>query len=391
MLMKLNRIILILLICLFLCFFADALYLEHSFFSRQKGKIFSPEVILSAAEKSENTLNNGFHLRFPFYEYAGLFNRLIGRRNTDNMYRLSNGHLVSVGGYSDVSKSVAGVIDLSNFCKENGISFLYVNLPKKYVRNEDLAIFGIEDQTDLKSAHLLGELEAAGIETLDMRDFILARYPDPYDAFFKTDHHWKISAGLYCAQVLSQHLKDQFGLNVVPANISDDRFTVTYMPDSWLGERGRKTGSSYSGLDDFELIKPIAETHFHLEIPKRKLDRSGDFSIMLDEARYTADYWDLRYGPSFYYSYLYANDPIQIIQNEDVDSGKILIIKDSFAQAVNPFLAMTANTLVSWDVRYNRNSLKDYISENQFDIVIVMYNESMINSYQQDRFMFDFS
>ena len=80
-----------------------------------------------------------------------------------------------------------------------------------------------------------------------------------------------------------------------------------------------------------------------------------------------------------------------MIENEDLENGKILVIKDSFAQAVNPFLAMTAGTVVSWDLRYNTDSLRDYIAENDFDAVLVLYSESMINHHREGRFMFDFT
>ena len=388
--MKIQRVTIGVLICLFLVFFMDAVWIEAS---RLLGSSVpaSVEQWQSVAASSEQTLNDNFHLRYFFYEYAGLFNRCIGRRHVDNLYKLDNGHLVSVGGNGNISKSVEGMESFQNFCSERAIPLLYVNLPKKYVRNDDLASFGVADLTEQKADRFLKELSDHGIDALDMRTFIEAKYENPYDAFFKTDHHWKISAGLYCAQVLSEQLRDEYGIDLAIDNIRDEAFSVTLMKNCWLGERGKKTGSTYSGLDDFELIRPLEETHFHLEIPNRHINKTGDFSIMVDQSKLQTDFLHCRYGPSFYYSYLFGNDPIQIITNEDQPDGKILIIKDSFAQAVAPFLAMTANTLVTWDIRYNSESLKNYIDQNHFDIVIVMYMESMINGSRQNRFMFDFS
>ncbi len=388
--MRFQRIVLSFIVCAFLLFFADSLFQGGSYLYKQSVEIRSAD-FAEAADGLESALNQGYRMRYYFYEYAGLFNRLIGRRHVDNYYKLRNGHLVNVGGGLEVSDSVRATGELSRFCKEQGVRFLYVNVPKKYVSSEDLAPFGAEDFTEQKTDRFLSELQKAGVDMLDLREYIFNHYSDPYDAFFKTDHHWKISAGLCCAQVLSQHLHDHFGLELATEKIADNCFSLQYMPESWLGERGRKTGSMYSGLDDFELIKPIEETHFHLIIPNRKMDRSGDFSIMLDESRYKFRFGMRNYDTSFYYGYLFGNDPIQIIHNNDRDSGKILVIKDSFAQAVIPFLAMTADTVVAWDVRYNTDSLRDFIRQNDFDIVLVLYNESMINSYKQDRFMYDFS
>ena len=388
--MKTQRMILAVIACLFLLFFADAVRIEWSWF-RRNSEYATAAQLAAAAVHSEETLNDGFKLRYICYEIAGLFNRGIGRRNVDNVYRLPTGHLVSVGERVDVAESAAGMKEFQDFCSAKEIPLLYVNLPVNIIRSEDLAMFGVTDQSGVRADRLLEELEAAGIDTLDMRPYIMSHFEDPCDAFYKTDHHWKISTGLFCAQILSEQLRNRYGLDLDLDAISDEAFSVTLMKNSWVGERGKKTGSIYSGLDDFELIKPIAETHFHLTIPKRNLDTTGSFSILLDEKRYETGFWGRRYGPSFYYSYLFGNDPIQIIQNEDHDKGKILIVKDSFAQAVNPFLAMTAGTLVSWDLRHNEKSLQEYIEENDFDVVVVMYCESMINRNRETRFMFDFT
>ena len=387
--MKLQRFAISAITVLFLIMFADAVLAEVSWF---KDNTYSfPEKLLAASISAEDNLNDSLHLRYLFYECSGLFNRCIGRRHVDNLYRLDNGHLVSVGGNGEITKSVEAMKDFNQFCSSREIPLLYVNLPKKYVRNEDLARFGVADLTDLKADRFLSALAEIGTETLDIRPFIEAKYEDPYDAFYRTDHHWKISAGLYCAQILSEHLRASYDLDLAVDNIRDEAFSVTLMKNSWVGERGKKTGSTYSGLDDFELIKPIEKTHFYLDRPNKNMKKTGDFSIMLDQSLLDAGFWNCRYGPSFYYSYLFGNGPIQIIKNEDVDTGRILMIKDSFAQAVAPFLAMTANTLVTWDVRYNTDSLRDYIDQNNFDCVIVMYTESMINGSRQNRFMYDFS
>ena len=386
--MKLQRFAVSVITCLFLLMFADACIIEGSWFGDNPGSF--PMRLLTASSSAEENLNASLHLRYLLYECGGLFNRCIGRRHVDNMFRLDNGQLVSVGGNGDINYSVAGMEDFHQFCSSRKIPLLYVNLPKKYCRNEDLDCFGVADLTNLKADRFLSALADIGIDTLDIRPFIEAKYVNPYEAFFKTDHHWKISTGLYCAQILSEHLRT-YDLDLAVDNIRDEEFSVKLMKNSWLGERGKKTGSIYSGLDDFELIKPIEETHFHLTIPCRNIDREGDFSIMLDQSALDAGFWKCRYGRSFYYSYLFGNDAMQIIENKDCNAGRILIIKDSFAQAVAPFLAMTAKELVTWDIRYNKDSLRNYIDQNHFDIVVVMYTESMINGTQKNRFMYDFS
>ena len=387
--MKLQRFVVSAITCLFLLMFADAVLAEMIWVKKNADS--SPGILLTAPVLSEEKLNTSFHLRYLFYECGGLFNRCIGKRLVNGLYRLDNGHLVSLVRDGDITDSVAGMKDFDQFCSGREIPLLYVNLPKKYAPNADLTNFGVADFANPKADRFLSALAEAGIDTLDIRPYLDERYENPHDAFFKTDHHWKISTGLYCAQILSENLRTHYDIDLAVDNIRDEAFSVKLMKNSWLGEGGKKTGSLYSGLDDFELIKPIEETHFQLKIPERYVDKKGDFSIMLNESILDAGFWECRYGPSFYYCYLFGNEPIQIIENEDLDCGKILIIKDSFAQSVVPFLAMTANKLVTWDLRYNSDSLRDYIAQNHFDCIIVMYSESMINSIRSNHFMFNFA
>ena len=112
---------------------------------------------------------------------------------------------------------------------------------------------------------------------------------------------------------------------------------------------------------------------------------------MVNSSIFDAGYWDRRYGQNFYYSYLFGNDPLQVIENKDQTEGNILIVKDSFGQSVNPFLALSAHTVTSWDLRGNDQSLKAYIADHDFDLVIVMYSETMIDRIIDGDFLFDFS
>ena len=139
---------------------------------------------------------------------------------------------------------------------------------------------------------------------------------------------------------------------------------------------GQKIGVSYSGKDDFELIRPRKKGRYRLVVPDRGIDETGDFSVMLDEDRLKTRQ---DYGLSFHYAYLNANNPLQEIDNLDsTKKGRVLLIKDSFAMTVAPFMAMCADRIVCWDLRYNYDSLKKYIEDNDIQAVVMAYSESQI-------------
>ena len=105
------------------------------------------------------------------------------------------------------------------------------------------------------------------------------------------------------------------------------------------------------------------------------MHREGDFSVMLDKDRLKDP---SLYDSELYYTYMFWNAPLQHIENRDSDGPRILIVKDSFGQAVIPFLAMGVGSVDVWDQRGNGGSLFDHIRGNDFDLVIVMYTGSMI-------------
>lgn len=53
-----------------------------------------------------------------------------------------------------------------------------------------------------------------------------------------------------------------------------------------------------------------------------------------------------------------------------------------------PFMLMPAKKIVMWDMRFNDNSIEEYINNNDIDIVIVAYTEGSSIS-KQNMFAFD--
>lgn len=394
--MKLKYLFTILSLLLFAVFFMDALLIEGAVWKERRSvsttkDVSTIEMIRQTCSNSEDELNSHFHLRYPFYDVGGIVNRLTNQRMIDNFLRLDNGHLVTRRREVDIGSSLDGLKALSTLCNKKGIPLIYVNVPHKPLSDQDTEELGFSSFASRNADLFLKEAGAAGIETIDLRKALSNHYEDPYDAYYKTDHHWKPSTGLYCAQVLASELKNRLNIPINPDQITDDHFDKLVYKDFWVGEFGKKAGATYTSPEDFELITPSEETRFHIEIPKRNLNQDGDFSLMLNKSLLQLPSIERRYGSSMYYTYLYGNDDLQILQNKDQNSGTILIIKDSYAQTVNPFLAMTVKELVCWDVRNNNRSLTDYINNHQFDAVIVMYSETMLDREIDGKFMFDFS
>jgi hypothetical protein len=56
-----------------------------------------------------------------------------------------------------------------------------------------------------------------------------------------------------------------------------------------------------------------------------------------------------------------------------VRKGRLLVIKDSFAHTLAPFLADSFRKVTLVDVRYYKNSVTDLVKQGKYDRVLVMY------------------
>lgn len=76
-----------------------------------------------------------------------------------------------------------------------------------------------------------------------------------------------------------------------------------------------------------------------------------------------------------YALFLYGNNPLTIIKNNAIKNDKkILVIKDSFANSLIPFLTQNYEEIHVVDLRGFSSKLSEYLDENTFDNILILYN-----------------
>ena len=76
-----------------------------------------------------------------------------------------------------------------------------------------------------------------------------------------------------------------------------------------------------------------------------------------------------------YSAFLGGNQPLCVIKNENKpDGGKLLLIRDSYSDALAPFLAQSFSEVHLLDLRYYRASAARYAEENGIDHIAVLYS-----------------
>ena len=102
------------------------------------------------------------------------------------------------------------------------------------------------------------------------------------------------------------------------------------------------------------------------------------------------------YGGSPYATYSGGEFRLQIMKNNLNQSGKkIVLVRDSFACVVAPFLALQTSELHVLDIRNfeyyvgDRMNVKEYVKEIKPDFVIVLYSGVASVHGGDDRYIFN--
>lgn len=331
-----------------------------------------------------------------FTEWANRCEKLIGWNFTsyneyNGIFQLSDGYWTSLKPETNMSGHIESLKNLNEECKAIDAELVYIQAPFKISKYEDTDISGQLDFSNQNADRLLEGLQSYGIPTLDLRELILQSGKGQHELFYRTDHHWKADTGLWAAGAISEFLNEKYDLGIDTSLLNTSNFISKNYEDWFLGSYGKKVTLGKAQPEDFSLLYPNYTTQLHYEIPSIGIDTTGDFSVMYNmEAVEPRDY----YNKSPYAAYNYGDRAIIRIDNEMIDSGgKILMVHDSFADSVIPFMALGMNNIESIDLRYFNGSLEKYLEQSKPNIVLVMYNAGEISDeidYTTHTDIFDF-
>lgn len=305
---------------------------------------------------------------------------------------LDNGRLSEYIPKRDITENAKSLIQLKKFCNGLGCDFLYIQSPYDICKEENKNVSGILDFSNQNADNLLALAKKSGVECLDMRKHLHKDGLNHADAFYRTDHHWKAETGLWAARNLSEYLNETHGFSIDISMLLPEQFDYEIYPSWFLGSRGSKLTADVVPAEDFTMIYPKYQTKLHYEIPGSGIDEIGDFLVTYDMERAATTGG---YSPENSYSvYNHGDCAVNILTNLQGSGKKILIIKDSFTEVVNPFLACAdgVGEVDVLDVRHFTGSVQAFIREKQPDIVIVWYNPSSISeiNWGEHKNTFDF-
>lgn len=306
----------------------------------------------------------------------------------NSVVTLPDGQLISFRARCDTTELAAQTAELADFCQARGIPFLMVLAPGKISRNETYA--GTLDFSNENGDEYTAGLRARHVPYLDLRDALEAEGLDQHSMFYRTDHHWTATAGLWASSKIAAWLNTYSGYDIDLTQLSPSAYTKERLPHYYLGSYGEPLTTARVQPDDFVIYRPKAPVRLHITVPTMRIDQHGDFDITYN--------WDVirpnhpttatqsAYSTGAYGGYSYGRRALSRLHNETRHDGhRLLMLCDSYANVVRPFLALGTETITSIDPRQFTGSIHRYIEDEQPDAIVLLYYIGELSDHFDDK------
>ena len=193
----------------------------------------------------------------------------------------------------------------------------------------------------------------------------LNAHKDEY-IFYRTDHHWTTLGAYYAYAALAEGM----GLEPMPLS-SFDRQVVS---QEFFGTTFSSSGVRWLEPDTMEFFVPqeaATVTNYFDGTPTE--GQLYDLTKLEEKDKYSA--------------FLGGNKPLTVVKSNvaPADAPKLMLIRDSYADSMAPFLCYHFSEIHLVDPRYYKTSMAQYVKDNAIDQVLVMY---AVNNFVKDGNLF---
>jgi len=309
-------------------------------------------------EEAETWLADHIPGRNFFVGLASYYDLFTGRQYTKDVYPAGNNRLVEAPNPGNEAAVQRNMRAINRFAETLGRPVDLMIIPSAgYVLQN--SVEGLHDS--YRDDALIADIYARAGENVTCWDMlsVFKEEQSPEELYYRTDHHWT-SLGAYRAYSAYMEGKNR----IYP---EQSEFAV----ESYDGFRG--STYSRSGLwlippESVELWK--TDTVFTVTHGESDIAHNGLF------------YEERLSEPDMYTVYLDGNHSTVRIENPQMaGKGKLLVIRDSYANCLGTFLAHSYETVVLVDLRYYKESISTLLEAEEFTDVLVCYS---LNNFLTD-------
>lgn len=312
-------------------------------------------------EEFEKYLSDHTPFRNFWVGLNSYYNLALGNPLSNGIYHCSDGYLINDPPNTDRLDINIDVI--SEFADKSGLPATMILAPSTgYVASDVLPNEHIVYNDDELFADVTDTLSKSTVNFVDIREDFKNAYKNGTQVYYKTDHHWT-SEGAYLAYCA---LSDELGFT---ANTKEMYDITTH--SGFYGTTYSSSGYWFTKPDDVE-VWDCKNHSSEVSITDNGTTKTYNSMFFNDHLK----------EDDKYPVYLDGNHPYTVIKNSSMklDGEKLLVIKDSFAHSLVPFLAAHYEEITMIDMRYYKQSVSELIENGDFDRLLFVYSVDNLGS-----------
>ncbi len=334
----------------------SGIFVPDKYYSESEKRILTQKNAISFADfpsgkmgtDIEKYLADQFPLRDSRITVKTLAERLSGKTEISGVYFAKDGYLIDAfTGYNQkqFAANIEALAKLSEALKTADIPMQVMLVPTAaQILSDKLPAYA----PNLDQKALLNFAKSQGLNTVNVFD-ILSEHKDEY-IYYKTDHHFTSLGAYYCYAAWMQ----EQGKTAQPLSAWQSR----ELCDNFRGTAYNKVNYPFAPYDT---ITAYYKTLTH--------------TVSYNGGNYVADsIYERKYlrGKDQYATFLNSNQATTVVSGSG--EGKLLILKDSYANCFSQFVIDDYAETHLIDLRFFKASVSDYIEENGITQVLVLYN-----------------
>ncbi|MDF2674039.1 MAG: hypothetical protein K0R09_2307 [Clostridiales bacterium] len=330
-------------------------------FSESENRVLSKKPDLSLEEVSSGKFTANFEkyvsdqipIRDLWIGIKSSSEKLIGKKDNNGVYLGSDGYLLQMFSKPDLRIINRNVDAINSFALANPeVNKYFMLVPNSLKVLEDKLPEYAFPENQLEYIEKVKKSVNSDINFIDIYD-TLASKKNEY-IYYKTDHHWT-TLGAYYAY---ERLGNEMGFT----SNSQDFYDIKRVTKDFYGTLYSKAGFRNIEPDSIELYIPKKEKEIKLWYYDN--EKTGDSLYKMDNLN----------KKDKFTVFLDGNHSLIKINTSSESGKKLVVIKDSYANPLVPFLTDHYSEIYMVDLRFYYDDINELIKTNEIDDGLLLYN-----------------
>lgn len=295
--------------------------------------------------------------QFPFRDtwvtLKSVASTISGRVENNGVYRCGDGTLILEFVEPEKDTAAEAVVKFTEAHKDDMNIYTLVSPTAAGIWSDKLPSQVVMDDQKAYLEGINSQFAEAGAKVVDVWKAFEAK--KAFDLFYRTDHHWTT----YGAQLAYMNLANEMDMNVSYKTYND-----LIVKSDFAGSLTAQGGYFLSGTEDLHVyLRSDQDVPCVVTYTSEKEKTSSPYDSSALDKR---DAYEVFFGGN--------HSLIEIDCYAENSRGTLLVIKDSYANSLIPFLIGDYERIIVVDPRYYTEDLETLVESNDINDVLFLYN-----------------